>query len=293
MTHADHITPWHPDCAICRAVTDPGIAEPDPLTLRNRGEHLLAVDKARKEAERQRALAAQEVLRQEAAATGHRLAVALLGSEAPPADSWKWGMAPLGEPYPAESKRDPWEGQDGQLVLRDAVLWYRPPFSNASARIISRDHLAVMVASHSIYAAVPEVPNLGDSADVLHRPHRPGPRLPQRRAARAPPVGRLLRWGGAGPVEGAVMSEPTTIAGRTLIAAFVTPLPKDAIELSIRGLIQTAVPAIEAEAVAAYRADLAAKVRALPDGCAGSFATGHAQDCPFPAVLALIEGEPQ
>ena len=43
----------------------------------------------------------------------------------------------------------------------------------------------------------------------------------------------------------------------------------------------------------AYRADLAAKVRALPDGCAGSFATGHAQDCPFPAVLALIEGEPQ
>ena len=31
MTHADHITPWHPDCAICRAVTDPGIAEPDPI----------------------------------------------------------------------------------------------------------------------------------------------------------------------------------------------------------------------------------------------------------------------
>jgi len=30
MTHADHITPWHPDCAICRAVTDPGIRDDEP-----------------------------------------------------------------------------------------------------------------------------------------------------------------------------------------------------------------------------------------------------------------------
>ena len=46
MTHADHITPWHPDCAICRAVTDPGIAEPDPHVVEARPWHRGRADPA-------------------------------------------------------------------------------------------------------------------------------------------------------------------------------------------------------------------------------------------------------
>ena len=109
--------------------------------------------------------------------------------------------------------------------------------------------------------------------------------------------------------------QPTTAAGRALLDAFTTKpdSPDFAIRISEESVVRHAIPRIEAEAyergcvagmameryapdspVAAYRADLAAKVRALPDGCAGSSLTGYTQDAdPLPAVLALIEGEPQ
>ena len=47
--------------------------------------------------------------------------------------------------------------------------------------------------------------------------------------------------------------------------------------------------AIEAEAVVARDAEIAAAVRGLDCHCAGSFATGHTKWCILPAVLAIIE----
>jgi len=44
-------------------------------------------------------------------------------------------------------------GQDGDIKFYDSgELWYRPRFTDASARIRDRDHFAQMIAQHSIYA---------------------------------------------------------------------------------------------------------------------------------------------
>ena len=87
------------------------------------------------------------------------------------------------------------------------------------------------------------------------------------------------------------MTEPTTKAGRTLIEAFVTPLPKDAIELSARGLIQTAVPAIEAEAYARALDDVTRAVERLDLVAIADRAPGPigAANYTRSAVLAAIE----
>ena len=52
------------------------------------------------------------------------------------------------------------------------------------------------------------------------------------------------------------------------------------------------IAAIEAEAVAARNAEIAAAVAYVDCHCAGSFATGHEATCPIPAILALVERAP-
>ena len=78
----------------------------------------------------------------------------LLGDEAPPRSAWRdFGggslIAPLGGAI-GERQSD---GEDGQLILHHGVeLWYRPRFTNGSARIRDYDHLGRMVVGRNIYS---------------------------------------------------------------------------------------------------------------------------------------------
>lgn len=136
--------------------------------LRSRGQRLLDVQeqRRRRDVERSRAAAAG---RQEAVAREATQAVRkMLGKDIADAlGPWR-GTAPafaaIGEPEDPDSNDllpgDAY-GQHGELKYYPRQdqqgrgdIWYRPPLTDASARVLDRDHFARMLANHSIYGDI-------------------------------------------------------------------------------------------------------------------------------------------
>jgi hypothetical protein len=124
--------------------------------LRSLGETLNARKKATEEEERQARIAAQRAELERTFDLADRMARTLMGAAAPARSSWRdfgagMALAPIGGPIEGY---DPWDGADGELILRrfPDALWYRPRLRDDSARIRDLEHLARMIAARSIYA---------------------------------------------------------------------------------------------------------------------------------------------